>query len=201
MPNQSVRRVGDQKSPMESSGSETSRIVGVETSVYHAPKAITMSRWVAVRAWLHASSLAYHASDGSHVHFDGLIQSGTVTNSHAESRRITNDEASLNTQTPHLCVSASLRETESLATRLPKQLSGELSVEQFHDFRRGEEFAEEVLCEHPFGVCFLVEIFLFSQCAPRLRLNTFAESSPSREIPFFLEKCRERNSMRFPGRS
>jgi hypothetical protein len=72
-------------------------------------------------------------------------------------------------------------------------------VEQLHDFRRGEEFAEEVLCEHPFGVYFFVEIFLFSQCAPRLRLNKFAESSPSREMPFFLEKCREGNSMRLPG--
>ena len=54
MPNKSVRRVRDQKSPMKSSGSETSRIVGVETSVYHAPEAITMSRWVAVSTWLHA---------------------------------------------------------------------------------------------------------------------------------------------------
>ena len=47
--------VGDLKSPIESWGSETSRIVGVETSVYHSRQAIKVSRWVAVSTLIHAS--------------------------------------------------------------------------------------------------------------------------------------------------
>lgn len=49
----SVWRIGDLKNPIESWGSETSRIVGIETSVYHARQAIKVSRWIAVSTLIH----------------------------------------------------------------------------------------------------------------------------------------------------
>ncbi len=51
----SVWRIGDLKSPIESWGSETSRIVGVETAVYHSRRAIKVSRWVAVSTLIYES--------------------------------------------------------------------------------------------------------------------------------------------------
>jgi len=49
----SVWRIGDLNVPLEDWGQERSRIVAVQTSVYHAKRAIKATRWVAVSTILH----------------------------------------------------------------------------------------------------------------------------------------------------